>query len=282
MNLSYGSDEELRSRIFTIKEPEALPDLLPRIPTDRGMPSIEYAYDVTPAKSSRKKKRPRVYCAHCHFETHYKGYVVKWSDGKRCLVGVDCGAKHYGADFHATVHTFKEERNRLAQLHRYDAVMSLLPDAASAIQRIANHPSIHGLERLVFTMQRRIPDIWQSLAAVAERGDLFVEELVRNIQAEERLSEEEAERRKGTSEEHIYTKVRKSLGSMLGTGFFTIPDDQIRHKLRSSEKYFDQQIIELQRLQTDSHNKANLKKKLDSIIQKVEEAAVLARIIHQS
>lgn len=275
MSMACDSDEELRSRVFTIKEPESLPDILTKIPADRGLPTIEYAYDVTPAKGGRKKKRSKVYCAHCHFETHYKGYVVKWPDGKRCLVGVICGAKHYGADFHTTVHRFKEERNRQVQLQRYDAVMSLLPDVISAIGRIAGHPSINGFERLVFTMQRGVPDAWQSLAAVAERGDLFVEELIRDIQAEERLSEEESERRKGTPDQYIYTKVRKSIGTMLGSEFFSTPSDQVRHALRSSQKYLEQQLIELSVLITDNYHKSTLKKRLDDVIKVAEEAAML-------
>lgn len=272
MNLSYGSDEELRSRIFTIKDPEALPDLLTQIPADRGMPIIEYAYDLTPGKA-QKRKRERVYCAHCGSRTHYRGYVVKWSDTERCLVGIICGANHYGADFNATELEFRNQRNRKAQLQRYDAILSLLPYAISAVKDILSYPSIQQFERLVFDMQRQAPDAWHSLASVGTKGGLYVEELVRDIEAEARLSDEELERRKAESNERIYKNIQKSVGILIGGAFFTTPSDQVGYSLRTSHKKMHDAYDYLTCTKTDQITKEKLKRTLDSIVDIVEEVA---------
>ena len=62
------------ARRFWISDPEALSNLLERVPARDEVPEIEYQYDVTPPKG---KSRPYVRCAHCFRPIHWKGNV--WS-----------------------------------------------------------------------------------------------------------------------------------------------------------------------------------------------------------
>ena len=113
------TDFELKDRVFAISEPETLTGLTVFIPPSTSTPTIEFQYNVTPPA---KRSRPWVYCVHCGRPTHWRGYVVKFDGGVRCLIGKDCGAKYYGADFHLFEKEFDAQRKRQFELRRIRAL----------------------------------------------------------------------------------------------------------------------------------------------------------------
>lgn len=276
--LEPHNDQSLRARTFTVKEPEKLENLLKTIPPEAGLPVIEYAYDVTPAKG---KPRSLVYCAHCHHPTHFRGYVVKWGNGCRCLVGKDCGARNYGADFHLIEKAFREERRRNVHLLRLDALIYSLPSVLRAISEIASAPALADFDTVRERMQSEAPTMWSALEAAAETGELVVEELVRDIRAEERRAArrpdvefdkngKEVKAKDAKDDQPIYVKVERVIGRMGGVDFF-FGRRLLLPIFRAEHERLKEVLIGLRRLDTDRMKTSKLKNLVDDTVESVED-----------
>ena len=74
-------------------DPEAVDDLVYPIPPSVEVVNLAQNYDT-----SRTTGR-RVRCGACaHHQWHNRGFVAELSDGRKALIGINCGEKHFGGD----------------------------------------------------------------------------------------------------------------------------------------------------------------------------------------
>lgn len=248
------SDQDLRHRVFTISNPEELPDLVPNIPQSDIVPEIEYAYDVTPRKNG--SRRELVFCAHCGYPTHFRGYVVKYG-ACRCLIGKDCGSKLYGADFHSQERGFSEERRRQLNLVRLDQAIKAFPNLLRSLAEIVIDPSTEIFDQTRSVFRTKLPNLWSRLSAFSDGlSDLTVMEEVRDYAAEQRRDERSgADENSDTQDEQsepIYTFMSRSIGPLHGAAF-------CQHDLRSAVTTFREaherlknEFYRLQRIDTNT------------------------------
>lgn len=277
---TLSSDHTLRTRKFDISDPEVLPNLVQQLPDTSGMPEIEYQYDVKPAKNKRREK---IHCAHCHGRRHWKGYVVVWPDGCRCLIGKDCGKRHYGIDFQLVETEFGEKRSRKIYLLRYDALMSNLPKLLPVIEELSRRGALFEIDRVRFEISKYGRDIFPVLAAVGDDGTLRVEERVRDIRAEERRSGPEPEfdasgkevrRGDQIDQEPIFKSVTRHIGIMKGSKlFWNRSEGELNHKFRHRCAALKQAFDELRRIETESISTRRLKALLEEPLRIIEDAA---------
>ena len=100
-------DDALLARTFAVKEPLADPALVLELPPGVILGGILATYN------HRKFKLP---CAECGAARHYRGFLVELSDGRRTLVGHQCGAKAFGdawAGHHTAFRGLSERRTLL-------------------------------------------------------------------------------------------------------------------------------------------------------------------------
>ena len=183
--MSQPSDVALRDRVFSVEDPEDLPEILDHLPITDELPEIEFAYDlIRPGTKENKMVR----CVHCKKEArnHSRGYVMKTTDtGKRFLIGRNCGAKHYGAQFGLVDRQFHDQRRRRRQLLRLDKSKALLPNLLRNLKKISESPALKIFE----DTQVSFLDLFSELArylALAHSGELIIPIKVRDYKAEEK------------------------------------------------------------------------------------------------
>lgn len=201
------SDEFLRERQFTTDDPEGLNGLSLDVPQATGTPIIEFAYDLTPP---RGEERDYVRCAHCRYRNHWRGYVMLCQDGTRFLVGKDCGARVYGADFGRVERSFGQQRTRQGYLRRLENMAIVLPDFLSAVEEITEDQVFFMFERCRKELSDRLPILCQHLnqAIVGRGGALVLEQRVRDYAAELRRADQQQE---DDETENLTTTQRKKL-----------------------------------------------------------------------
>jgi len=236
----HVSDAELLARQFTTDDPESLDNLCLMVPETDQAPVIEFAYNLTPSK---REERPYVRCAHCKYPNHWRGYVMRYPDGRRFLVGKDCGAKIYGADFTLVENRFDEQRTRKGYLRRLGNVRVAFPELLRAVGDILHdHPVFTQYQACRRELHDNLPNLCRQLSLVASRrqGMLAVEERVRDYAAEQRRDEHQKEeqeevakltltqrkklRKKGLlpkkDERPIYRTIERHVGRLAGDSLF--------------------------------------------------------------
>lgn len=134
------SDEQLVTIVWSIAEPQKLPNLRTAIPSDLGEFQIENEYQLSPGEEP-------VRCGHCPGHTgHWHGYVLLDQKGHRCLLGSRCGPKAYGADYRAASKARHDAERRAEQLHRWAALKAELPSKILSLTVFQKSP-IFGVVR---------------------------------------------------------------------------------------------------------------------------------------
>jgi hypothetical protein len=183
------SDSELLARNFNVDDPEQLDHLLSSIPANDEVPSVEFQYHTPGGRSAF------VYCAHCNERTHNHGFVMKYQNGNRILVGRDCGKKLYGLNFNTAYNDFKAAQNRAFELKRKMALLNLEVDFCAALNDLLNNPAVRQYEGVRRDFLKVFAGLTRDLqnSASRENGQLNRLEKVRDREAEE-TREEDAER----------------------------------------------------------------------------------------
>lgn len=267
------TDFELKDRVFAISEPEILVDLTDFIPPSTATPTIEFLYNVTPPE---KRSRPWVHCANCGRPTHWRGYVVKFDSGARCLIGKDCGAKHYGADFHLFEKEFDAQRKRQFQLRRIRALSQAFPHMLRSLAEFTALPSVLQFDEVRHAMKSRMGEITAALWAVARSGgEMAVEELVRDHAAEAARDKNLGDVAVATGQQPddddpIYLAVKRGIGQLDGREILSVtgpihPFLLVEHeRLKASWQY-------IQKLGTDRMTTMKLRKLVDDVLESVDK-----------
>jgi hypothetical protein len=179
-------DDELLSITFTTGDPENLPGLVPDVPPPDQRPIVEYTYDF------RGAKRPHIRCVHCKYPNHLAGFVLKLTDGRRFLVGHDCGSKIYGTDFYALKSDFDRARDRQSLLQRMENLRAALPEFNRDLAGLRNHPAMTHFEQLRGKFKSEMPRLWGELtiACYGMQGNLVIDRHVLDPEAERRAVQE--------------------------------------------------------------------------------------------
>jgi hypothetical protein len=180
---SRFSDEQLLTTAFTTDDPERLEGLVIDVPSNaQDDPIVEYSYNFLGSDHAL------IRCAHCRYPNHLAGIVVKTKDGKRFLVGHECGEKLYGVRFEELESDFSAAKERSQALRRMRNLQAAWPAFFGWLTALRRDLSLrlYGTTRQDFRNQ--MPRLWNALEGSAN-GALYVEEKVRDIEAEARIQE---------------------------------------------------------------------------------------------
>jgi hypothetical protein len=183
------ADEALLKRTFRVADPRVLKGLSPKVPEGLGEPVVEFEYDARPLDKGQYD-RPDVWCAHCKHETHWRGFVMRYEEGVRILVGKNCGEKIYGLTFHEYHATFNHQKNRQAQLQDLTTILPKLGNLATLLRRLVVDPRYKSFGTLQEVFHSQVSELVGAIRQ-SVRGDsnwLRVYEDVRDFEAEERRS----------------------------------------------------------------------------------------------
>jgi hypothetical protein len=181
------SDEELLEKTFTTGDPENLANLCLEVPPEDQIPIVEYAYDF------RATKRDRIRCVHCKYHNHLAGFVLQLSDGRRYLVGHECGDKLYGAKFDIIHREFEAARSRALLLKRMRALRAALPAFLDYLAQLRRSP-VMGAYEAVRDDLRMSSRLWGELvmACYNDHGKLYIDRHIQDIETEKRTDQEYA------------------------------------------------------------------------------------------
>ena len=249
------SDDELLEVQFTTDDPTSLPNIVETLPERNEVPIVEITYNV--AGSPKGKVR----CIHCKYDNHYQGFVLKFKNGCRILVGRICGKKIYNADFNLAANEFEHARTRASYLRRRKTALVLAPLFVQAIVDLNAHPARRMFSDLKATFEKQLPSLMEQLQKIVRKNDgrLFIEEKVRDYDAEARRQDREGEKKSSKtditrkqiaveveklrrlgifqskkpeqdersksqlkSQEHIYKYLPKEIGTLAGQEFFHV------------------------------------------------------------
>jgi hypothetical protein len=177
------SDEELLNTKFRTDDPENLDGLVLDVPASaQDEPFVEMAYDF------RGSKHSLIRCAHCKYPNHLAGIVIKTKDGKRFLVGHDCGDKLYDVGFARLEKDFSEARDRASALRRLRNLHEALPAFCAWLSTLRRDPALRTYAIVKQDFQANLPRLWGALQSVTERsqGVLHIDDKVRDFEAETR------------------------------------------------------------------------------------------------
>jgi hypothetical protein len=177
------TDEQLLHVKFTTDDPENLEGLVLDVPASaQDEPIVEYRYDF------RGAKRGLIRCAHCKYPNHLAGIVIKTKEGKRFLVGHDCGEKLYGVKFDALQKDYSDAQNRARALRRLRNLRETLPAFCAWLSTLRRDPALRMFSEIRQDLSNKMPRFWGELQVSAQRlgNVLYAEERVRDFEAERR------------------------------------------------------------------------------------------------
>lgn len=237
------TDDQLLGVAFSADDPTALDNVVLELPPREEIPTVEFAYDT---KDSTGRK---VRCVHCRYDNHNRGFVLRFKNGRRILVGKDCGKKIYGANFDLTERDFNAARERAGYIRRQRAIRAATPGFVQAMASLLAHPSLMDFRNLRRNFNRCLPELARLTADACCRsgGTMMVEEQVRDLEAEARREEQmdiHADRlakmtttarkraidngsilRSGKKLKPIYRTIPKPVGQIEGAAFFVTTED---------------------------------------------------------
>jgi hypothetical protein len=206
------SDEELLTTNFHADNPEMLENLLDSPPGGDEVPEIEFTYDTTfsgmgMVRCVRCKKKAR---------NHNKGFVLQFLDGRRMLIGKDCGEKLYGATFHFVKADFTEAVNRKEALVHRASVLKNKTTICDLFDALAGAECWRTYSDVKRDFNSSMSELSADLAKAVARQDgaLSSEQKVRDT-----LAEAEYETRTGRKTK-IFRTVVSTAWHLQGQSFF--------------------------------------------------------------
>ncbi len=211
-------NEQLLEAQFFNESPEHLPRLLERMPLGEELPHIEFTYDTRGGAMVR--------CRHCkpNAANHHRGFVLRYENGDRVLVGKDCGAKQFGESFNIRKNEFSAASKRAELLKRREHIIRHRRRALQIIETIEGYDGWGAYARSKKSFRH---GLWQIVGALQEAvqrrdGVLYITDRVRDLAAEQKRT------RSGPP---IMKEVEVPVGTLAGQSFFTssgeLPDRQV-------------------------------------------------------
>lgn len=168
MGQSIEDEIELSSRAqiyadsgLAIDDPSKLQGLSTRIERDATPASaIEY--------NTRNTTGAKVDCAACgHVRNHYRGFVVSFADGRRALVGIECGEKDFfgpGA-WEALSNRLAQQKRAVLYSHRSAPAVASIDNLVVLINEFRQNALV--IEDFLSKIEEAFPDLWRGLVGAA-------------------------------------------------------------------------------------------------------------------
>lgn len=224
------TDQQLLGATFEALDPAALQDLLEELPGNDEIPSVEFAYDT------KHRTGLKIRCVHCRYPNHFCGFVLKFSNGARILVGKDCGKKIYGVDFTHMQKEFESAKDRAYYLRRRHTILSSAAGFLHALDQLVAHASLKQFREIRRSYMREMPQLARMTfeACTNGEGGMFVDEKVRDLEAEakreeqaeiaqqrlDKISKTEKRKLNKLKARPIYRVIPKRIGTIKGLPFF--------------------------------------------------------------
>jgi hypothetical protein len=243
------TDEQLLNVSFRADDPASLEGVLHELPLIDETPFVEFAYN-TKTGSGQK-----VRCVHCRYDNHNRGFVLRFRDATRILVGKDCGKKIYGADFDLIEKDFDAAKDRAYYLRCKRSTLAAAPAFRAALESLRSDPALTKFQEVKRRFNTAMSSLARELAKAVQHSDgaLYVDDLVRDFEAEARREEQQeilvqqlatmtktAVRkaredgrlpRKGAGLKFIFKRVPKHVGSIRGQTFFRTDQEPPRERI---------------------------------------------------
>lgn len=224
------SDAELVGYDFSAADPEKLDHLLQSVPETDEIPEVEFAYDTSAGGVGM------VRCIHCKkvAKNHYRGFVLRFADGRRMLFGRNCGEKVYGAEFAYNKHEFQRALDRSDFLKRQDRIVQERARLIENLELIEADRSWKDFGDLKRRFVAAFPDLAADLAEAAGRrdGNLYAE-----VQVPDREGEAAYEERTGRKVQ-LFKRAQVVVHVLAGREFYLpieLPDVLVPQLIRRAK-----------------------------------------------
>jgi len=225
----FPTDDELIGQKIEVDDPLALDSLLPRARPLIEMPILEHLYK----RGSSGKKVPCAYCRDPQCPNHLKGYVLRYADGARVLIGNRCGEHHFGQQaFKKMVETIVAKNDLRSLLVRRRAVLTAMPAFKRQISVAAASPQVrvYGQARRQFHSEQPNIAAAATYAVSAMGGTLMQTVQVRDLKAESDREEKREQEAKKAGRPYkplrqpIYKDEEQPFGTLRAGEFFLSSD----------------------------------------------------------
>ena len=230
----WGSltDQQLLEKNFETIDPTELIGIVEELPKDQGLPILEFPYDT------KLTTGLKVRCIHCKYENYYKGFVFRYENGDRTLVGIDCGEKIYGAHFNQQEYEFNRAKERVEVLKRRTRVQGSWGVFGMEIQNLVDNQGVEIFRLTRSAFLKAVPELAKRALKACHKsnGEMYIEERIPDLFAEmkrdERLeatgqrldsmtkTQRGQYRKEMASPQPIFKLVPKLLGRIEGQLFF--------------------------------------------------------------
>jgi hypothetical protein len=224
------SDEQLLTAILDTNDPAGLADLSDEPPPEDCQLALELTYE---AEADAR-------CVFGHM--HKQGLVLKDEQGRRYLIGHDCGRSKFGVEWNLMDNERQRMRDRRDYLVRLRTIGTAIKAESAWLSSLPNHPAVQAFDALRRSLATASHDFYAACRdAIENRGGQYLAPVrVRDHQAEERRREaQEKEKREFAAKsererqdffkkfgpirdrtEPIFKQVSRSFGILQGAPLF--------------------------------------------------------------
>lgn len=175
--------DELLGMAMVIADPETLDNLLPAVPDTDEVPEVEARYDTI-----RSGTGP-VRCRHCkkNAANHWRGFVLAYRDGRRILIGKNCGKKQFKQNWANVQRAFDAAMDQRYYLLRKQAALGAAPQLREHLEAVLGHSSLSAYRDVFDGYRRHMPLLHGVLSnhLIRHGGRLMIEARVRDRAAED-------------------------------------------------------------------------------------------------
>lgn len=244
LNKRRLTDAELLHTEFRYRGPESIDGLNLGVPDPEAVPLIIGYYDETPPGGKKvNPDAPMIRCCHCGKRRHWKGYVVRDTQGETYIIGArNCGREHYGGRFEAAEKAFKQEQARKQALSRWHNMTRLVAPMAEEVAALLSSEALRIIERKRDEIERASPDGFNQLIRHHGSGSPMLEvkefrdheserkreeryeraiSAFRNLPSHERRTLQEQGLRPERDTDPIIVRTSVPIGPLIGGGFLT-------------------------------------------------------------
>jgi len=206
------SDTKLLDRDLSINDPTVLEGLVSKICPDDKLENVLFRYDVAIVYG---RSASRVHCAHCNAPRHHKGWVVELNEGRKALIGKDCGHKQFELDFKHSENNFKSLEARKNNLMWLQEAAIRIKETSRRYNSLLREPSFTHYNDFMRQLRKEHGQLSQRLGQMLREypGNLTALIKVRDHQREDARIDQERKSRKlsGSSDDKRLEKELKQL-----------------------------------------------------------------------
>jgi hypothetical protein len=173
------SDRELLVASLSVGHPSELGELAARIDPGVTVLVVEQTYAL-----DTNDLEQRVDCSACHRQkNHWRGFVVRLSDGKLATIGRTCGTTKHALEYRAQIAEFTARQRRRRALEQLVAAFNHYEELRQTAERCLTTPLLKQLHAQRGIFGRTFPVLTKALVNSPD-GDLYGQVQERDTDAE--------------------------------------------------------------------------------------------------